>query len=411
MSRVSRITVTGLSSVLIGGVLVYILYENNYLQPLPATKTRSRLIAERQKSEAIRREEKEAAVENVEQLSELPFDKSVASAKAPADDSAWGSFTTQVDAISSVTETFTELKWTQISESITDFILPDWAKVIPGQISKLKRELDMAPGSLADDIWKEAHDPDLNPEIKMSAKVRVSEDLCDEEKKFLKRRKTHTTTALAKYLGIPVEEVHPDDVPTIAMVGSGGGLRACVAGAGSLLAAKEAGLFDCVTYTAGVSGSCWLQAIYHSSLGGQRLDRVVDHLKARIGVHLAYPPAALSALNSAPTNKFLLKGMVERLKGDPKGTFGLVDAYGLLLAARLLVPKGELGVNDEDLKISNQRHHIRDGQAPMPIYCSVRHEIPIIEESSELEKVTDTPSNATKEKAKVSISLEFYFQF
>ena len=48
---------------------------------------------------------------------------------------------------------------------------------------------------------------------------------------------------------------------------------------------------------------------------------------------------------------------MEKLKGDPKAEFGIVDVYGVLLAARLLVPKGELGVNDNDLKISNQREN------------------------------------------------------
>ncbi|KAH8659171.1 putative cytosolic phospholipase A2 zeta [Tricladium varicosporioides] len=294
-----------------------------------------------------------------------------------------------------------------MTDKIVDFVLPDWAKFLPDHISKLQRELSMAPGSLADEIWQEAQDPYINPEIRYSASVRVSSELCDEEKRFLQRRKAVTTTALAKYLSIPENDVHPDDVPVIAMVGSGGGLRALVAGTGSMLATGEAGLFDCVTYTAGVSGSCWLQALYHSSLSGHRLDKMVDHLKARIGVHIAYPPAAFASLNQAPTNKFLLSGFVEKMKGDPDADFGLVDVYGLLLAARLLIPKGEIGVNDRDLKISNQRDFIKNGEHPMPIYTAVRHEIPILEESSELEKITGSPSDATKTKAQK----EAYFQW
>jgi cytosolic phospholipase A2 len=187
------------------------------------------------------------------------------------------------------------------------------------------------------------------------------------------------------------------------MVGSGGGLRALVAGTGSFLATTEAGLFDCITYTAGVSGSCWLQALYHTTLGGQQLDKLVDHLKARIGTHIATPIVALGTLNSAPTNKFLLRGFVEKLKGDPKADFGIVDVYGVLLAARLLVPKGELGVSDSDLKISSQRDNLRYGENPLPIYCAVRHEIPIVEESIQEEKITQSRSENAKEKAKVSI--------
>lgn len=398
----TRNVLLGTTSIIIAGSLFYILYENDHVQPLPPTRLRSEIRAERKRWQRVQEKKEEVAAKNAEELAELPFQKDKQVVVA-ADDSAWASFTTKFAVLSAVAD----LEWSSMADKIVDVIMPDWAKSLPGYISKLQRELSMAPGSLADEIWQEAHDPYINPEIEYSASVRVSTELCDEEKEFLEKRKKVTTTALARYLGIPVEEVNPEDVPTIAVVGSGGGLRALVAGTGSLLATGEDGLFDCVTYTAGVSGSCWLQALYHSSLGGRRLDKMVDHLKARIGVHIAYPPVALAAMNQAPTNKFLLSGFVEKLKGDPGSDFGLVDVYGLLLAARLLVPKGEVGVDDRDLKISNQREYIKNGEHPLPIYTAVRHEIPIVEDSSEIEKVTDHPSEETKAKAK----REAYFQW
>jgi phospholipase A2 len=401
MASISRTAMIGVTSLLIGGSLVYILYENDYLQPLPPTKPRSELRSERQKHTAITKEENEIAAGNARDLSALPFQDAPQSREMSDDGSSWTVFTNKFATLTSFTDSFTDINWTSIPGSISEFVVPEWARLMPDYVNKLQRELSMAPGSLAGEIWQEAHDPYLNPEIGKSATVRVSDDLCDEEKDYLRRRRKVTTTALAKYLGLPVEEVHPDDVPCIAVCGSGGGLRALVAGTGSFLATTEAGLFDCVTYTAGVSGSCWLQALYHSSLGGRRHDKLVDHLKARIGTHIASPIVALGLLNSAPTNKFLLRGVVEKLKGDPKAEFGLVDVYGVLLAARLMVPKGELGVNNEDLKISNQQANLRHGEAPLPIYCAVRHEIPIIEESSQ-EKITQTPSEKTKEKAKVT---------
>ena len=365
MSRINS-TLIGFTSVVVGGGLFYILFVNDFIQPLPATRTRSEIREARLRAEAEKKKEEKLAVGNAKDLSALPFQQDVESTKS--DDTAWGSFTSKFALFSAVTD-----QWNSVAGKLVDSVLPDWAKFLPESISKLQRELSMAPGSLADDIWQEAHDPYINPEIEYSASVRVSSELCDEEKDFLEKRKKVTTAGLARYLGIPEGEIHPDDVPTIAMVGSGGGLRALVAGTGSLLASAEDGLFDCVTYTAGVSGSCWLQTLFHSSLGGRRLDKMVDHLKARIGVHIAYPPAALASLNQAPTNKFLLSGFVEKLRGDPNAEFGLVDIYGLLLAARLLVPKGEVGVDDKDLKISNQREFIKHGEYPMPIYTAVRH--------------------------------------
>jgi phospholipase A2 len=249
--------------------------------------------------------------------------------------------------------------------------------LIANAIHKLQDELSMAPWSVSWEIWEQAHDPQVNPEIVWDARVRISNDLCTEEQQFLAKRKPIIAKALARYIGVPESEVHPDDVPVIAMCGSGGGLRAMVAGTSSYFSAQQAGLFDCATYTAGVSGSCWLQTLYYSSIGQTNYGRLIDHFKDRLDVHIAFPPAALSLLSQAPTNKFLLSGIVEKLKGVPDAEFGLVDIYGTLLASRLLIPKGELRVSDWDLKISNQRYFVDEGDQPLPIYAAVRHEIPM----------------------------------
>lgn len=268
-----------------------------------------------------------------------------------------------------------------LGDTIVEYVVPKWAKLLPALITKLQNELSMAPGSLAEQIWYEANDPEINPEIVWDASVRVSNDLCEEELRFLQKRQMFTRRGLARYLDIPEDKIHPDDVPIIAMCGSGGGLRALVAGASSYLTAQEHGLFDCVTYTAGVSGSCWLQTLYYSSTGQRNYARVIRHLKNRLGVHIAYPPDALELVASAPTNKHLLSGLVEKLKGIPDSEFGIVDIYGMLLAARLLVPKGALAVDEYDFKVSNQRRYTDNGSHPLPIYTAIRHEIPLSEQS------------------------------
>ena len=311
------------------------------------------------------------------------------------DDALWAAFSNH---FSTARESLASIQWSSLGDQIVDVILPDWAQALPRYVQKLRLELATTEGSLADEIWQEACDSDINPEISYNASVRFGKELCDEEKLFRIRRKRQTTQALARYLNVPEDEIDPDDVPTIAMCGSGGGLRALVAGASSYLSAQEAGLFDCVTYTAGVSGSCWLQTLYYSSLGGQRHNRILEHLKSRISTHIAYPPTALDLFTTAPTNKFLLSGCVEKLKANPTADFGLVDVYGLLLAARLLIPRGDLGVNPYDLKISCQREYLSEGQHPMPIYTAVRHEIPVMTPEKDLEK-SDAPESL-KEKAK-----------
>ena len=302
---------------------------------------------------------------------------SVFDLEGDADDDGILSWRRATDQICQACESVTGFEFSSLRVKLTNLVVPSWIQILPGLVTKLQNELSMAPWSLSWEIWEEAHDPEANPEIVWDAKVRLSEELCAEEQDFRRLRRKHTAKALARYLGVPESEVHPEDVPVIALCGSGGGLRALVAGASSYLSAHESGLFDCVTYTAGVSGSCWLQTLYYSSIGQLSHERLIHHLKQRLSIHIAYPPAALKLLNQAPTNKFLLSGYVEKLRGVPDSDFGLVDIYGLLLAARLMVPRGELQVSDYDLKVSNQRYYTDDGHQPLPIYTAVRHEIPV----------------------------------
>ncbi|GAB7337039.1 hypothetical protein MBLNU457_g2450t2 [Dothideomycetes sp. NU457] len=283
---------------------------------------------------------------------------------------------TSADIFESLRTSFTNMDFSNIGEQITGVILPTWVRLLPGYIRKLQSEMSMAPGTLAEEIWQEAHDPECNPEIIWDANVRVASTICSEEQDFLRMRKQYTHAALARYLDVPEKDIHPDDVPVIAMCGSGGGLRAMVAGTSSYLSTQEAGLLDCVTYTAGVSGSCWLQSLFFSSVGKQDYHHIIEHLKRRLGVHIAFPPDALNLLSSAPTNKYLLSGVVEKLWGIPNADFGLVDVYGLLLAARLIVPRGDLAIDYYDLKVSDQQKYLDRGRHPLPIYTAVRHEIP-----------------------------------
>ena len=287
--------------------------------------------------------------------------------------------------------------WSNIGDKIKDAVVPDWAQELPEYVSKLQEELSDEPGSLADQMWQEAHNPQIHPEIERDASVRVSDELCDEEQAFLRRRKERVRKGLSKYLDIPEDDIHPDDVPVIGMCGSGGGLRAMVAGSSSYLSAQEAGLFDCVTYTAGVSGSCWLQSLYHSTLTHQQFGHLLDHLRSRISVHIAFPPPVLKLVTHAPTHKYLLSGALEKWKGMESAEFGIVDVYGLLLAARLMVPKGELDVDPKNLKLSQQRRYIDDGQHPLPIYTAVRHEVPSEDKMKENNQDEDVRKESKKE--------------
>jgi Lysophospholipase catalytic domain len=120
-------------------------------------------------------------------------------------------------------------------------------------VDKMRAEVSFAPGSVADEIWQESKDPIRNPEIEQDARVWLGNEFCKEEMAFSEKRRKFTRKGLAKYLGVKEWEIDERDIPTIAVAGSGGGYRAMLGTTGYFKAMKEAGLFDCLTYMAGLS--------------------------------------------------------------------------------------------------------------------------------------------------------------
>jgi phospholipase A2 len=110
--------------------------------------------------------------------------------------------------------------------------------------------------SLESRLTKELGDPARFPEIAQQAVVRKGLDLCPEETTYLAARRLRVRDNFANYMGLDAAQVHPDDIPTVSFGGSGGGYRAMLAFLGYSLAMKEAGVWDLLTYVAGVSGSC-----------------------------------------------------------------------------------------------------------------------------------------------------------
>jgi cytosolic phospholipase A2 len=127
----------------------------------------------------------------------------------------------------------------------------DFAKNLKPNIMAAKAFL-----SLESRITKDLYDPARFPEVTQQAVVRRGIQLCPEEQTFLAARKAHVRDSFARYMGWDPAQIHPDDVPTIAFGGSGGGYRALLAVLGYSKAMKEAGLWDLITYISGVSGSC-----------------------------------------------------------------------------------------------------------------------------------------------------------
>ncbi|XP_069036281.1 cytosolic phospholipase A2 gamma-like [Lepisosteus oculatus] len=90
-------------------------------------------------------------------------------------------------------------------------------------------------------------------ETEKASYIRVAHTLCEGENKDIQKRKIKIQNAL-RSLQIPCDA---DCVPPIAVLGSGGGLRAMVALIGTLTELGAQNLLDTIMYLCGVSGSTW----------------------------------------------------------------------------------------------------------------------------------------------------------
>ncbi|BGP19263.1 hypothetical protein JCM10213v2_007350 [Rhodosporidiobolus nylandii] len=237
---------------------------------------------------------------------------------------------------------------------------------VTSTFAKLQAELSLGPDSTYARIVEQGKDPAVHPEIEWDAKVRLGQDLPLSERAYLRNRREAMRGAFARLLEVPLAEVDVRDIPVVAVAASGGGYRAMLHTASALHAAKQSGIFDCLTFVSGVSGSCWaLNVLY--SVGGGNLDWTVKHLRERVKEPFLQPETLISLLDTEDqTARDLLTGVILK-QASKGGEVSLVDAYGTLpLSIRAL-------------KTSSQRYFLDGGENPLPIYSTVRHDLPTVE--------------------------------
>lgn len=66
-------------------------------------------------------------------------------------------------------------------------------------------------------------DPEAYPECQWDAEVRLGDQLCLSERAFLKERKRKMKAAFAELFEVPESEIEEEDLPIVAIAGSGGG--------------------------------------------------------------------------------------------------------------------------------------------------------------------------------------------
>ncbi|RGP77108.1 phospholipase a2 [Fusarium longipes] len=218
------------------------------------------------------------------------------------------------------------------------------------------------------------------PELKWDAKVRHGSSLHPEEQKFIELRKLAISSegrnSLHHFLDLPLgEKVDARDVPLISLGGSGGGYRVMYGFTGFISAAKKSGLWDCITWTAGVSGSCWTIAAYYT-IARHDISKLVDHYMT-VASELAHP-MSIYALDKVARSKrglyFLIGPLVSKAQKSIIG-LSVMDLYSTLTATYQLLsrePKGRLSRATFQWSKIWHRSGIDKGLEPMPILAAVR---------------------------------------
>lgn len=224
------------------------------------------------------------------------------------------------------------------------------------------------------------------PEINLDAFVRRSYSLHQDERRFIRARRHRISCQGNKHLhsllGLAEDEVvDPQDVPLIALGGSGGGYRAMYGFAAFISVAKKMGLWDCLTWTAGVSGSCWTLAGYYT-FAGQSVSKLTQHYFS-VAKELTHPLSlrALDTVARSSQGIYFLLGPLIRKTGSPGRDIGLVvmDLYATLTTTYQFLsrqPGSKLSRATFQFSKVWKRAGLDQGAEPMPILTAVRRAPP-----------------------------------
>ncbi|KAF2097806.1 lysophospholipase [Rhizodiscina lignyota] len=200
--------------------------------------------------------------------------------------------------------------------------------------------------------------------------VRNAVGISPGEALFLANRKPKASMALKIWLGGLKAGFDTRYIPTIALTSSGGGFRACLAGAGVVKgfdgrektnSSAVSGLYQAFTYHAGLSGGSWLL----SSLASHNFPLVTelkDSLWKKTFANSYFFPDSGSDWKHYKTAHKSIES-----KEDAGFDNTLTDVWGTLLAYQLLPDGGATTTLSGLTALSS----IQKGEAPYPIITSL----------------------------------------
>ncbi|XP_067086818.1 cytosolic phospholipase A2 [Osmerus mordax] len=194
-------------------------------------------------------------------------------------------------------------------------------------------------------------------EVCTNLDLRFSLALCDKEKLYRQTRRERAMLGIKKLLSMEKPRFlpsSPQEVPVIAIVGSGGGFRAMVGFSGVMKALYESGVLDCATYVAGLSGSTWyMSTLYsHPDFPTKGPKEINQELMKRVSgnpLRLLMPQHITTYIQALWTKK---------AAGQPV-TF--TDIFGMLIGDTLI--PGRM-----DTKLSEMQEKVDEAQCPFPLF-------------------------------------------
>ncbi|XP_074632486.1 cytosolic phospholipase A2-like [Acropora palmata] len=203
---------------------------------------------------------------------------------------------------------------------------------------------------------------ETSPGIPISAEpseMRYSTELCEKEKTFIEKRKKSVFNAMREFLGEHRGPQTVEEVPNVAILGSGGGFRAMVSLSGVFCVLKDMGVMDCAMYAAGLSGSAWyLSTLYsHPDWPNIHPRRVREQLRENVNDNWLW-----MMLKPSWTYRRLRIIMDKKRRGQP---VSFTDFFGYLV--------GETIMKDcrKQPMLSEQQPKVQNAEVPFPLHSSV----------------------------------------
>lgn len=218
------------------------------------------------------------------------------------------------------------------------------------------------------------------PEVAWDAEVRRCSSLHREERRFIALRQHNISSqginSLHHFLKLPDNvKVDPRDVPRIALGGSGGGYRAMYGLTGFISGSKKLGLWDCLTWTAGVSGSCWTLAAYYT-IANQSISVLIAHYLS-VSKEVTHPLSVRALDTVVRSSKgvcFLIGPLIRKVESGIIG-LGIMDLYGTLVTTyQFLSRKPGARLSRASFQFSKiwKRAGIDKSLQPLPILTALR---------------------------------------